>query len=75
MPRKFTNEPPELATPFPPERNSEAIEIESDMLDNRQPVSAPRALMRRRLPFALWIIMALLLGGLIALVLFRVISS
>ncbi len=78
MPRKFTNESIDPPTPFLAERNPEPAEdseIEGDTFDLREPVSAPRGLMRKRLPFALWIVMALLLGGLIAIVLFGVITS
>ena len=35
--------------------------------DNRQPVDPPAALMRKRKHVALWIVLALALGGLIAL--------
>lgn len=78
MPRKFTNEPLDPPTPFPSERNrgpADNTEIDVDASDLREPVSAPRGLMRKRLPLALWIVMALLLGGVIALVLFGVISG
>jgi hypothetical protein len=36
--------------------------------DNRQPLDPPRALMRKKKHVALWILLALALGGLIALV-------
>jgi hypothetical protein len=39
----------------------------SDDFDDRQPVEPPRALMRKRKHVALWILLALALGGLIAL--------
>ena len=42
--------------------------MSEDFDDQRQPVEPPAALMRKRKHWVLWIVLALVLGGLIALV-------
>jgi hypothetical protein len=41
-----------------------------DIVDFQEPTAPPRGLMDKRLPFPVWLLIALLLGGLIATGLF-----
>ena len=71
MPHKFSDDPQEpAATPGSDrgERRSDE-DSEGDSLEFAQPNEPPRGLMRKRRPVALWILAALFLGGLIALIL------
>lgn len=71
MPRDFNDEP---HTPFAgraaaPGERSLAEDGEADSLEFARQNEPPRGLMRKRPPVALWILAALFLGGLIALIL------
>ena len=71
MSREFDNDPREpssAAAPGASERRR-AEDGGADALDFAQQTEPPRGLMRKRPPVALWILAALFLGGLIALIL------
>lgn len=73
----FSNDPPEseLQRPTgdstPPPAKGAVI----DILDFQEPTPPPRGLMHKRLPFPVWLLIALLLGGLIATGLFLLSSG
>ena len=72
MPREFSDDPHEPAgsacVRIAGERRR-AEDSEADSLDFARQNEPPRGLMRKRPPVALWILAALFLGGLIALIL------
>ena len=71
MPRKFSDDPREPASPpaAGADERDHAGDSEADTLEFAQQNEPPRGLMRKRPPVALWILAALFLGGLIALIL------
>jgi len=71
VPREFSDEPHEPATVPAAERGVGRAGEDSgaDSLEFAQQNEPPRGLMRKRPPVVLWILAALLLGGLIALIL------
>jgi hypothetical protein len=69
--REFSDdqhEPPAAPAEARSERRP-AEDGEADLLEFAQQTEPPRGLMRKRQPVALWILAALFLGGLIALIL------
>lgn len=71
-----SNEPPE-PEPSPSSGRGERPPVKGtvvDILDFQEPTPPPPGLMDKRLPFPVWLLIALLLGGLIAAGLF-VLSS
>jgi hypothetical protein len=71
VPRKFSDDPHEPAntpTSGAGERRR-AEDNEAESLDFARQNEPPRGLMRKRPPVVLWILAALFLGGLIALIL------
>jgi hypothetical protein len=71
MPREFSDdphEPPAERAAVPGERRA-TEDSEADSLEFARQTEPPRGLMRKRPPVALWILAALFLGGLIALIL------
>jgi hypothetical protein len=73
----FTGGPlhPTTISPSVRSAQSRVSEYTDDSFADRVPVPPPSRLMNRRLPFAVWIVMAFLLGGLIATVLFLLASD
>ena len=71
MPREFSDDPlkPPLAPAAERGDRSAAEESGSDSLEFAQQNEPPRGLMRKRPPVVVWILAALFLGGLIALIL------
>jgi hypothetical protein len=71
MPPKFSDDPREPgATPAADRTVRQPVEgTGEDELEFAQAVKPPRGLMRKRPHVAVWILAALLLGGLIALIL------
>jgi hypothetical protein len=71
VPREFDDDPHEPATAPDADRGVRQPVEDSgeDALDFAQPTEPPRGLMRKRPHVALWILAALFLGGLIALLL------
>jgi len=71
VPREFNDEPREPRAAPAAERGEHrpADESEADSLEFAQQNEPPRGLMRKRPHVALWILAALFLGGLIALIL------
>jgi hypothetical protein len=69
--REFSDDPHEPAnTPaYGAGERRRAEDNEAESLDFAQQIELPRGLMRKRPPVALWILAALFLGGLIALIL------
>jgi hypothetical protein len=71
VPSEFSNDPRDPAV-FPGERSrtpQPAEDRDEDAADLAKPTEPPKGLMRKRLHVAVWILAALLLGGLIALIL------
>jgi hypothetical protein len=75
--REFSNDPRERNTAPAAKRGARRpVEyIGEDWLDFAQPNEPPRGLMRKRPHVAVWILAALLLGGLIALLLVGLASN
>jgi hypothetical protein len=71
VPRTFNDDPHEPAAPpvAGADQRRRAEDGEADALEFAQQNEPPRGLMRKRRPVALWILAALFLGGLIALIL------
>jgi uncharacterized protein involved in exopolysaccharide biosynthesis len=71
MPREFSDDPREPANPptAGADERDRADDSEADTLEFAQQNEPPRGLMRKRPRVALWILAALFLGGLIALIL------
>jgi hypothetical protein len=71
MPREFSDDPHEAPTAPAADRGDwrAGEESGSDSLEFAQQNEPPRGLMRKRPPVVLWILAALFLGGLIALIL------
>jgi hypothetical protein len=73
----LNNEPPE-PKPQPPSERGARSPVKGtviDILDFQEPTPPPPGLMDRRLPFPVWLLIALLLGGLIAAGLFLLSSG
>lgn len=77
MTREFTNDPRERDTAPAAKRGArQPVEYSGeDSLEFAQPNEPPRGLMRKRPHVAVWILAALLLGGLIALLLVGLASN
>jgi hypothetical protein len=71
VPHKFNDDPHESDAAPAAERGARQPmeDTGDDELDFAQPAEPPRGLMRKRPHVAVWILAALLLGGLIALIL------
>jgi hypothetical protein len=71
VPQKFNDDPREpAATPAADRTARQPVEdTGEDELEFARPMEPPRGLMRKRPHVAVWILAALLLGGLIALIL------
>jgi hypothetical protein len=71
MPREFSDDPRERPAAPAAERGERrpAGDDEAESLEFAQQNEPPRGLMRKRPPVVLWILAALFLGGLIALIL------
>jgi hypothetical protein len=72
MAHHFTNDPPE-PDPQPSSGRGARPPVKGtviDILDFQEPTPPPPGLMDKRLPFPVWLLIALLLGGLIATGLF-----
>ena len=70
MPPDFNEDPREpLAAPAAERNERRRADDEAESLEFAQQNEPPRGLMRKRPPVALWILAALFLGGLIALIL------
>jgi hypothetical protein len=69
--REFSNDPrePDTAPAAKGGARQSVADAGEDSLDFAQPNEPPRGLMRKRSHVAVWILAALLLGGLIALLL------
>jgi hypothetical protein len=72
VPQEFNDEPPRDPNPAPAADRrvrQPVADTGEDSLDFAEPTDPPRGLMRKRPHVAVWILAALLLGGLIALIL------
>jgi hypothetical protein len=77
VPHEFSDDPREPAKAAAAERGvRQPVEgTGEDSLDFAEPAEPPRGLMRKRPHVAVWILVALLLGGLIALILVGIASD
>jgi hypothetical protein len=71
VPHEFSDDPREPAKALAADRavRQPVEDTGEDSLDFAEPAEPPRGLMRKRPHVAVWILAALLLGGLIALIL------
>jgi hypothetical protein len=71
VPREFNDDPhePAGAPASDADERRRADDSEADSLEFARQNEPPRGLMRKRPPMAVWILAALFLGGLIALIL------